>query len=133
MTANTGAEKYLERRRSEPGYRDAYETASRRVGMFDAVVSALDERRTELGITKAELARRADIPAAAIRRLFSQQHKNPTLTSLVAIADALDVSLTVAADEYGLFRRESEKNGTVRLSGTTASPVRASGIRRRTA
>jgi len=59
--------------------------------MFDDVVRSLDARREELGMTKAELARRADMPSAVIRRLFSQQHKNPTLTSLVAIADALEL------------------------------------------
>jgi transcriptional regulator with XRE-family HTH domain len=59
--------------------------------MFDDLVRSLDTRRQELGLTKADLAQRSKLPPAAVRRLFSQQHKNPTLTTLVAIADALDV------------------------------------------
>ncbi|MGH9129858.1 MAG: helix-turn-helix domain-containing protein [Acidimicrobiales bacterium] len=67
--------------------------------MFDDVVRLLDARRLRLGITKAELARRADMPAAVVRRLFSQQHKNPTLTTLVALADSLGLKLTLGSSE----------------------------------
>ena len=52
----TAAEEHLARRRSEPEYAAAYETASRRIAMFDDVVRSLDARREELGLTKAELS-----------------------------------------------------------------------------
>ena len=52
---------------------------------------ALDDRREELGITKAELARRADLAPEAVRRLFSTDQPNPTITTLAALADALGV------------------------------------------
>jgi len=43
------------------------------------------------------------MPAAAVRRLFSQQKKNPTLTTLIAIVDALDLRVTASAvDGLGL-------------------------------
>jgi transcriptional regulator with XRE-family HTH domain len=67
--------------------------------MFDDVVHSLDSRRVELGLTKAELARRADMPAAAVRRLFSQQQKNPTLSTLIAIADALNLRVAASVDD----------------------------------
>jgi transcriptional regulator with XRE-family HTH domain len=89
----TAAEEYLRLRLEDPQYAAAHEAAARRVSMFDGVVSALDSRRVELGLTKAELANRADMPPAVVRRLFSQQHKNPTLTTLIAIADALDLAI----------------------------------------
>jgi DNA-binding phage protein len=97
VRSRTAAEKYLDQRRSDPENAEAFETASRRVAMFDDVVHSLDARRVELGFTKAELARRADMPPAAVRRLFSQQQKNPTLTTLIAIADALDLRVTASA------------------------------------
>jgi hypothetical protein len=37
------------------------------------------------------------MPPAAVRRLFSQQKKNPKLTTLIAISDALDLRVTAAA------------------------------------
>jgi len=89
----TAAEEHLARRHADPEYAAVYETASRRIAMFDEVVSSLDVRLKELGLTKAELSRRANLPAAAVRRLFSQQRKNPTLATLVALADALGMHL----------------------------------------
>ena len=99
MRPRTAAEKHLDRQLSDPSYASAYERASRRTAMFDDVVRSLEARREELGMTKAELARRADMPPAVIRRLFSQQHKNPTLASLAAIADALELKICVAPGE----------------------------------
>jgi transcriptional regulator with XRE-family HTH domain len=77
--------------------------------MFDDVVHSLDSRRVEMGLTKAELARRADTPPAAVRRLFSQQQKNPTLSTLVAIADALDLRIK-ATKEVGIQVSETSNH-----------------------
>jgi DNA-binding phage protein len=96
MKPRTAAEDRFATLRSEPKYGQAYQVASRRIAMFD-VVRSLDARRQELGLTKADIAVRANMPAAAVRRLFSQQQKNPTLITLVAIADALDLSIPVKA------------------------------------
>ena len=132
MRPRTAAEKYLDHRRSDPEYAEAYETASRRVAMFDDVVQSLDSRRVELGLTKADLARRADMPAAAVRRLFSQQQKNPTLSTLIAIADALNLRVAASADD-GLTFGEGSNHLREELSGVTGGRSRASETRRRTA
>jgi transcriptional regulator with XRE-family HTH domain len=108
----------------------AYERASRRIAMFDDVVRSLEARRQELGMTKAELARRADMPPAVIRRLFSQQHKNPTLTSLAAIAEALELKIFVAPGESLPHLSISP---TAQKPASTSAPSRAYGTRRRTA
>jgi DNA-binding phage protein len=121
MESRTAGEGYLRRQLSDPSYAAAYERASRRIAMFDDVVRSLDARREELGMTKAELARRADMPSAVIRRLFSQQHKNPTLTSLVAIADALDLKICVASGQLLQplsISKDASPSGTSRAYGT---------------
>lgn len=89
----TGAERYFAERAQEPGFADAYDEARRRIDQIDRLVLALDERRGIMGITKAELARRADIAPEAVRRLFSTDSPNPTIGTLTAIADALDLEL----------------------------------------
>lgn len=89
----TGAERYLAARLGDSEYRSAYKTARRRVDQIDSVIRALDARRAELDLTKAELARRAGIKPEAIRRLFSSERPNPTLGTLVALASALDLEL----------------------------------------
>src|SRR6266545_3821226 len=90
----TGAERYLAGRLEDPDYRAAYEQARERIDQIDAVIRTLDERRTELNLTKAELARRAGVKPEAIRRLFSAETPNPTLATLVALAEALDLELS---------------------------------------
>lgn len=133
MRLRTAAEEHLALGRMEPAYAAAYEVASRRVAMFDDVVRSLDARRGELGMTKTELARRADMPPAVVRRLFSQQHKNPTLTSLVAIAEALDLRLCVAPRDMLSRRPASADHDGSNPTEATPTPSRASGTRRRTA
>ncbi len=93
MTPRTGAERYLERRLEDFEYREAYEHARERIAQFDQVIRALDERRVELALSKAELARRADMPPDAVRRLFASGPSNPTLRTLTAIAEALGLEI----------------------------------------
>lgn len=89
----TGAEEYLAGRSRDRTYRESYRTAQRRIAQVDALVQALDERREELGLSKAGLARRADLAPEAVRRLFSVDAPNPTISTLIALADALDLEL----------------------------------------
>lgn len=97
----TGAEKYLAALAAEPGFADKYDDARRRVDQIDRLVGALDERRNALGISKAELARRADLAPEAIRRLFSAESPNPTVGTLTAIADAMGLELVPRVRQAG--------------------------------
>ena len=92
-TPRTGAERYLARRFDDLEYRKEYEAARDRIARVDAVVRVLDERRAAMGLTKAELARRAGMKPEALRRLFSVERPNPTLSTLVALAGALDLEI----------------------------------------
>jgi ribosome-binding protein aMBF1 (putative translation factor) len=77
------------RRTRDPEYRAAYELAKQEIEQTDQVIRALDALRKELGISKAELARRIDRNASSIRRLFTADRARPELTLVVAIATAL--------------------------------------------
>lgn len=92
-TVRSGADRYFARRSEEPGYADAYDEARRRVDAIDRLVRALDDRREELGLSRAELARRAELAPEAVRRLFSVDSPNPTIGTLTALADALGLEL----------------------------------------
>ncbi|MBK9295766.1 MAG: helix-turn-helix domain-containing protein [Candidatus Microthrix sp.] len=92
-TARTGAERYLEARRADPDYEREYQAARRRIGQIDSFIRMLDERRSNLHLSKAELARRADLRPEMVRRLFSAQGPNPTLATLVALTEALELEL----------------------------------------
>jgi len=85
----TGAERYL----AERADAHEYDAARRRIDQIDRLVQALDEHREALGMTKAELARRADLAPEAVRRLLSADSPNPTISTLTALADTLGLEL----------------------------------------
>jgi ribosome-binding protein aMBF1 (putative translation factor) len=88
-----------ERRRAQrmedPEFRAAYERAAREIEQTDQVIRALDELRVDLGISKAELARRINRNASSIRRLFTASSARPELPLIAAIADALGAEVRV--------------------------------------
>ncbi len=100
-TTRTGADRYFAGRASEAGYTEAYDEARRRIDAIDRLVQALDDRREELGLTKAELARRAELAPEAVRRLFSVDSPNPTIGTLTALADALGLVLVPQRRKVG--------------------------------
>ncbi len=93
MPPRTGAERYFADQLRDPEYRRAYKTAKARIQQTDALVRALDERRVARGMSKAELARAAGVQPEAVRRLFTMDAPNPTASTLLALADALDLEL----------------------------------------
>lgn len=97
--ARTGAERYLEGRRADAEYDLAYRNSRRRIDQTDCIIRALDQRRCSLDLSKAELARRANLRPEVIRRLFSAENPNPTLATLVALAEALQMELAAEPQE----------------------------------
>jgi transcriptional regulator with XRE-family HTH domain len=85
----------------DPEFVRAYVTESLRVETIDRLVNDLDEARTALGLSKAELARAISTEPAVIRRLLSPRHRNPTIGTLAEVAAALGyrVALIPMADD----------------------------------
>jgi len=83
------------RRMEDPEYRLAYERVARELAQTDAVIRDLDSLRVDLGISKAELARRASRNASSVRRLFTASHVRPEFPLIAALADALGADLRV--------------------------------------
>jgi len=107
-------ERRRERQMQDPEYRAAYERAAREVAQTDAVIRQLDVLRADLGMSKAELARRVNRNASSVRRLFTAGQVRPELPLIVALADALGAELRIvpraaeahrAVDEPGRRRR----------------------------
>ena len=91
-----------ERRRAErmrdPEFRAAYEQAAAQIAQTDHIIRTLDELREELGISKAELARRIDRNASSIRRLFTAHQARPELPLIAAIAEALGLRIALVPE-----------------------------------
>jgi ribosome-binding protein aMBF1 (putative translation factor) len=88
-----------ERRRTQrmkdPEFRAAYQRATREIEQTDQVIRELDALRVDLGMSKAELARRINRNASSIRRLFTASNSRPELPLIAAIADALGAEVRV--------------------------------------
>jgi ribosome-binding protein aMBF1 (putative translation factor) len=97
----TGGERYFETRAAKsPEYRQALDAARARIAAVDGVVKALDERRKDLGLSKAELARQAGMRPEVVRRILGAGPANPTLSTVISLARAMsmDVTISVPAD-----------------------------------
>jgi ribosome-binding protein aMBF1 (putative translation factor) len=112
-----------ERRRKDrvrdPEYRRAYERAARELAQTDAVIRELDSLRADLGISKAELARRVNRNASSVRRLFTASQARPELPLVAALADALGAELRVVP-RTAEARRATREHGLRRRVTTTA-------------
>jgi ribosome-binding protein aMBF1 (putative translation factor) len=107
-----------ERRRAErmrdAEFRQAYERAAREIEQTDQVIQALDALRVELGMSKAELARRINRNASSIRRLFTAGHVRPELPLIAAIADALGADVRVVPRARSAKERDRNSTGDSR-------------------
>lgn len=91
-----------ERRRAErmrdPEFRAAYEQAAGAIAQTDHVIRTLDELRVEMGVSKAELARRIDRNASSIRRLFTAHQARPEFPLIAEIAEALGLRIAIVPE-----------------------------------
>lgn len=91
-----------QRRRAErmrdPEFRAAYEQAAAAIAQTDHIIRMLDALRAEMGVSKAELARRIDRNASSIRRLFTAHQARPEFPLISEIAGALGVRIAIVAE-----------------------------------
>jgi DNA-binding phage protein len=90
----TGAERYFATRREDPSYEASFREAQAKIAQIDGFVRSLDQRREALRLSKAELGRRAGLRPEAVRRLFSSRSPNPTLSTVIAITQVLDLEVS---------------------------------------
>lgn len=78
-------------------FREEFLRQHARTLTLDRIVNALEERREYLGVSKADLARHLQGSPPAVRRLLTATNPNPTLATLVDVAAALGLRLTLEA------------------------------------
>ena len=120
-------ERRRERRMQDPEYRAAYERAAREIAQTDAVIRQLDALRVDLGISKAELARRVNRNASSVRRLFTASQVRPELPLIVALADALGAEVRVVPRTS---QAQQAARGSSGARWASSSPPKASPLSR---
>lgn len=91
--------KTLRERKLAEGYTESDDVtgARREIRLSMALAKAVYDRRTELGLTQADLAERAGLTQAKISRIEGSDTM-PTLPLLAKLADALEATLNIALD-----------------------------------
>lgn len=79
----------------DPEYKREYERAAKIVAANNALIIELNEMRELQEQSKKDLAMAAGLNPAAVRRLFTQERGNPTLTTVSAVAQALGYRLAL--------------------------------------
>lgn len=117
---STAYEQYRAKRLSDPEFRALYEQKRAEIDAIDTILSRIEERREELGLTKADVARLVGARPESVRRLLSARSSNPTLFTVMKLASVLgmeiDVKTTVSAKQLGPKVRQAARD----MTGATA-------------
>lgn len=85
-----------ERDRREPGFAAAVDAELVEIQAFDGMVNVMLDRLSELGWTREELATRAELNAASLRRLLTSPAANPTFATMMSLAEALGLRIEIS-------------------------------------
>jgi DNA-binding phage protein len=86
---------FLSGKLSDPSFKAGFERKLAKVKSIAEVMHVIESVREQKNITKAEVARRMDRKPEAVSRLLRGEGANPTLDTLVELADAIGLELDV--------------------------------------
>ncbi|MFH1105422.1 MAG: helix-turn-helix transcriptional regulator [Actinomycetota bacterium] len=113
---STAYEQYRAKRLAAPAFRALYEQKRAEIEMIDTILSHIEQRREELGLSKADLARLVGARPESVRRLLSARNSNPTLFTVTKLASVLgmqiDIKTTVSAKKLGPKVRKAARELT---------------------
>lgn len=102
---STAYEEYRAQRLADPEFKALYEQKRAEIDAIDMILSQIEERREELGLSKADLARLVGARPESVRRLLSAHGSNPTLFTVMKLTSVLgmevEIKSTVSAAELG--------------------------------
>jgi DNA-binding phage protein len=133
MAAKTGFDKFLEEKLRDSKFRADFEVARAEIAATDALIRALDSARAGRGLSKAELARRIAVKPEIVRRLLTDASGNPTVSTVLKVATALDYHLELVPNEGQRAARAAEAARHTRSATGAPSAARATGTRPRAA
>ncbi len=90
-----GAKRYFSRQSENSEYRAEYARAKAEIDFIDSVVREIESRRSHLGLSEAELAQRAGVPARSVRGLLVARRSALRLRTVAAVAAALGIAVRV--------------------------------------
>ncbi|HEY2518401.1 MAG TPA: helix-turn-helix transcriptional regulator [Polyangiaceae bacterium] len=90
ISKRTGFDKFFDEQMNSSEFARAYDDARAEIDTIDRFMRELDALREEQKLSKAALARAAGMKPDMVRRLFTAEHPNPTLDTVVRLMTALN-------------------------------------------
>jgi DNA-binding phage protein len=130
MATKTGFDRFLEEKLRDASFREEFELARAEIAAADALIRALEAARAGRGLSKAELARRISVKPGIVRRLLTDVGGNPTISTVLKVATALDCHLELVPNRG---RRAARVPEAARQAHAATAPTagRATGTRPR--
>jgi DNA-binding phage protein len=100
----TSFDKFVDDKMKDVEFASGYRQAKRDIDVVDRIVRALDKARVDLGMSKAELARRISAKPEIVRRLLTEEHANPTMATVVKVAGAVGLRVELVPSAAGRRR-----------------------------
>jgi len=113
-TRKTAFDRYVDEQKKSPTFAAEYERVGAEILAVDDLIRLIDTERVDLGMSKADLARKVSTTPAAMRRLLTSGEANPTITTVLDVLAAVGMRLT-------LLPNSASKPASVAL---TAKPAR---------
>lgn len=107
----TAFDRYFDSRMKDSAFASAYSEARAVIDSTDALVRALDKARLLAGVSKADLARRMEARPEIVRRLFTAADSNPTLATVLKLAEALGFQLELVPADHRRGNRTARGRG----------------------
>jgi len=89
----TAYEQYRAKGLADPEFSALYAQKRAEIDAIDTILSHIEERREELGLTKADLARLVGARPESVRRLLAARSSNPTLFTVMKLASVLRITI----------------------------------------
>jgi DNA-binding phage protein len=113
-TRETAFDRYVDEQKKSPTFAAEYERVGAEIVAVDDMIRLIDAERVDLGMSKADLARKVSTTPAAMRRLLTSGEANPTITTVLDVLAAVGLRLTLSPSS-------ASKPASVAL---TSKPVR---------
>ena len=91
----TAFDEFFDEQMESPAVADAYRHARDEIDSVDRFMRALEAARSSHGLSKAELAKRSQLPAETVRRLLTTERANPTIATVLSMLRPMGLGLRI--------------------------------------
>jgi DNA-binding phage protein len=97
-TKPTAYDRFVAKKLRSPAFAAAYASERAEIDAIDAVIRAVEDARIDIGMSKAELARRIAASPESVRRLLTAERVNPTFRTTFRLLHAVGLAFAIVSE-----------------------------------